>query len=236
MNTQSCSSLITNINYATTSNGSSFLDDKKILILKDQNLINNNNNLNIGPTNNLMINPNNITCCDKSYISNQNMNLSHAKSVDFNSNQSPYRLSNVGFNQNYISQKFITNTNIHSYGGQFNPFELENNGMMNNFTRNYQNQFGTYSFCYDSNYFYKNNIPIFDYKCPQAPQQFKMNYNDEKNIIDNLLILIKDQNGCRILQKKLEEKNHDFMIKFFEKVNSVFFNHGILLILIIELL
>lgn len=203
--------MITNINYATTSNGSSFLDDKKLLLLKDQNMINSNNN-----NNNPMMNPNNITCCDRSYLSNQNINLSHAKSLDLNSNQSPYRLSNAGFNQNFIPQKFITNTNIHSFG-HFNPFELEQ-GMLGNFPRNYQNHYGTYSFCYDSNYFYKNSIPFFDYKCPQAPQQFKMNYNDEKNIIDNLLILIKDQNGCRIIQKKIEEKNPEFMMKFFEKV------------------
>jgi hypothetical protein len=148
------------------------------------------------------------------------MNLSHAKSVDLNSN---LRLNNCGFtNQNFIPQKYITNTNIHSFGGHINPFEIEANGMIGNFApRNYQNQYGTYSFCYDNNYFYKNNIPIFDYKCPQAMQQFKMNYNDDKNIIDNLLMLIKDQNGCRIIQKKLEEKTPEFMLKFFEKVNKM---------------
>jgi len=90
--------------------------------------------------------------------------------------------------------------------------------MMGNLPRNYQNQYGTYSFCYDSNFFYKNSIPFFDYKCAQAPQQYKINYNDEKNIIDNLLLLIKDQNGCRIIQKKLEEKNPEFMMKFYERV------------------
>jgi len=222
--------MITNINFATTSNGSSFLDDKKLFLLKDQNALNlntnninnniknnNNNKNNINNNINPMHNPNNVNCCDKSYLSHQNMNLSHAKSVDFNSNQSQYRLSNVGLNQNFIPQKFITNSNIHSFG-HFNPFELESNGMIGNFPRNYQSQYGTYSFCHDSNYLYKNSIPFFDYKCPQAPQQFKMNYNDEKTIIDNLLILIKDQNGCRIIQKKLEEKNPEFMIKFFEKV------------------
>lgn len=210
--------MITNINYATTSNGSSFLDDKKLLLLKDQNIINSTNtNLN-NNNNNPSLNQNNLNCCDKSYLSNQNINLSHAKSVDLNSNPLQYRLSNVGCNnQNFIPQKFITNTNMHSFGN-FIQFDMEPNGMIGNIPRNYHNHYGTYSFCYDSNYFYKNSIPFFDYKCPQVPQQFKMNYNDEKNIIDNLLILIKDQNGCKIIQKKLEEKNPEFMMKFFERV------------------
>lgn len=208
-NTQSCSSLITNINYATTSNGSSFLDDKKFLLIKDQNKITNN------------INQNNFTSLEKSYLSNQNSNLSHAKSVDLN-NQSPYRLNGHNFNQKFIPQKYITNTNIHSYGGYLNQHELDNNVMMGNFPRNYENQYGTYSFCYDnSKYFLKNNIPFFDYKCTtQPPQQFKLNYNDDKSIIDNLLILIKDQNGCRLIQKKLEEKNPEFLMKFYDRVKN----------------
>ena len=48
---------------------------------------------------------------------------------------------------------------------------------------------------------------------------FNFNYsNEEKYILDNALIFAKDTTGCRIVQKKLEEKKKDFSIKFFEKV------------------
>ncbi len=44
---------------------------------------------------------------------------------------------------------------------------------------------------------------------------------DDKAILDNLFILMKDQNGCRMLQRKFEEKNLVFFIKFFEKVKYI---------------
>ncbi len=42
---------------------------------------------------------------------------------------------------------------------------------------------------------------------------------DDKAILDNLFMLMKDQNGCRMLQRKFEEKNIDFFTKFYEKVS-----------------
>jgi hypothetical protein len=44
---------------------------------------------------------------------------------------------------------------------------------------------------------------------------------DDKAILDNIFILMKDQNGCRMLQRKFEEKHSEFFAKFYEKV---FFN------------
>jgi hypothetical protein len=44
--------------------------------------------------------------------------------------------------------------------------------------------------------------------------------NDEKYLMDNILILLKDQNGCRLVQKKIEEKNNEFILQFFEKVQN----------------
>lgn len=42
--------------------------------------------------------------------------------------------------------------------------------------------------------------------------------SEEKYIIDNVDKLLKDQNGCRILQKKLDEKSIEFMTLFYEKI------------------
>jgi hypothetical protein len=56
-------------------------------------------------------------------------------------------------------------------------------------------------------------LPIF-------PRQIKFNPNEDKSVLDNLMILIKDQNGCRMIQKKLEEKRDDFILKFFDKIKG----------------
>ena len=197
-----------NINYMTTSNGSSFLDEKKYFLKKDQNIPNNNN---------LIVNSQNVTCGDKSYTSIHNTNISHTNSLDLNSNQSQFR-NNINFNQNLKTQKMFTNNNIPSFGGCYNQYESnEINNMFASLPRNFNNQYGTYNICHDNNYFYKNNMQIYDYKNNQMPQ-FKINFNDDKNILENLFILIKDQNGCKLIQKKLDEKNPEFLSKFFEKV------------------
>lgn len=155
----------------TTSNGSSLLDEKKYLIKKEQNMVNNN----------LCVNSQNITCGDKSYTSSiLNTNMSYTNSLDQSS-------------------------------------MFKNNNQLITIPRNFNNQYGTYNICHDNNYFYKNNIQMYEYKSNQKPQ-FKINFNDEKNIIDNLFIIIKDQNGCKLIQKKLEEKVPEFLTKFFEKV------------------
>lgn len=45
---------------------------------------------------------------------------------------------------------------------------------------------------------------------------------DDKYLLDNVLILLKDQNGCRIAQKKLEERATDFEFvqNFYNKIES----------------
>jgi hypothetical protein len=52
--------------------------------------------------------------------------------------------------------------------------------------------------------------------------------NNDNGMLDNLALFIKDQNGCRMIQKKFEERNLNFMARFFEKVklkinNSIIF-------------
>jgi len=48
------------------------------------------------------------------------------------------------------------------------------------------------------------------------------NYSEDKYIINNITNLLKDQNGCRVLQKKLDEKNVEFGNIFLEKVFYIF--------------
>jgi hypothetical protein len=48
----------------------------------------------------------------------------------------------------------------------------------------------------------------------------RFNPNEDKSVLDNVMILIKDQNGCRMIQKKLEEKKEDFLHKFFDKIKN----------------
>jgi hypothetical protein len=52
--------------------------------------------------------------------------------------------------------------------------------------------------------------------------QFNNNINilDDKYMLDNILILLKDQNGCRLIQKKIEEKGKDYVIQMFDKMQG----------------
>lgn len=234
-------------------------ENKKMLKLKDQNLfilnthnniINNNNHFipsqSIANTNtyanlnneNLInnyllindMNSHNEAGGEKSLLSsNQNLNSSHADSLDFNSNQPQYKLNNVNINQNFFPQKFVANSNasnINTLSGPFNQAEVEFPELLGNTPNNLQNQYSTYNFCYEDNYFCKNNnVPYIDYKCQQSTSRkshCKISYSDTESILENLLVLIKDQNGCRIIQKKLEERNPKFFRVFFEKVKNKF--------------
>jgi hypothetical protein len=50
---------------------------------------------------------------------------------------------------------------------------------------------------------------------------FNINLNvDERYILDNLMILLKDQNGCRLIQKKIEEKPHEYIYPMLEKIQT----------------
>jgi len=44
--------------------------------------------------------------------------------------------------------------------------------------------------------------------------------NNDMVLVENVFLYIRDQNGCRILQKKIEEKNKEFLFKFYEKVTE----------------
>jgi len=228
---QSFSSFLTNWNCAT-SNGSSFqiLEDKQSKITNNfENAINQkilglntNQNLARNLQHSKTLNTGNVlgnTITTDSNISNScnnQINDLHARSVDF-TNKSPLKVNlNCGF-PNYLSLNQYANiseydqsiTNNSNHNIKYNP----NYKTPNNIT--------PYPVCQDNNMYYKgyfenyNNLNNLNKNiiCP-----IKFNPNDDKNILDNLLVLIKDQNGCRLIQKKLEEKKEEFYIKFYEKV------------------
>jgi hypothetical protein len=123
-----------------------------------------------------------------------NPNDIHARSVD-HTNQLPYKLNGSrnqypGYNQ--------TGVNYNNY-----MFSLDNNNFVTN------NPYMAYSFCGAD----KNNPAYFN----KMPMNMKP-INDEKAMIDNIMVLIKDQNGCRMLQRKFEEKKVEFLFKFYERV------------------
>jgi len=65
----------------------------------------------------------------------------------------------------------------------------------------------------------------YNYENMQQPifyenqQHFRTMSNDQA-LIENVFLYIRDQQGCRVLQKKIEERNKDFLYKFYEKVQN----------------
>lgn len=242
---QSFSSFLTNPN-CVTSNGSSFLtvEDKK---LKIGGLSNNNNNNVINTTNtnnqhNINTNKanNNLISNDNSHTNNSNVYDLHANSVDLTS-QSPFKMNYKTTNNN--PNRFTNNTNFPNYNQFITGIDYDNISPFNstnyNTIRNSQNfltpknisinnlnpnLYSAYSFCLD-NMYYKNygdinNVHMINKTINTINPPIKFNPNDDKAVLDNLLILTKDQNGCRMIQKKFEEKKEEFMAKFYEKIKN----------------
>lgn len=225
---QSFSSFLTNWNCAT-SNASSFQinEDKKPKMINNfenvlnQKMLNDNKNLNMGSNNFMLSNTHNNgnvigkTITTESNISNSNL---HAKSVDF-TNKSPFK------NGMKLNNGLPSYLNLNPF---LNPADYDHNNMNTSYQNNMYNgnylsgnNISPYSFCQDNNVYYKGYFEMFNginninknNICP-----IKFNPNDDRNILDNALVLIKDQNGCRLVQKKLEEKKEEFLMKFYEKV------------------
>jgi hypothetical protein len=141
----------------------------------------------------------------------------HANSVDF-TNASPFRANH----NNNLNKIITTNMANHAYS----TYESDPN--INLMTHpNYVNPYA-YSFCLENNV-YKNylidsgkginfntNSNSNKVNLPIPPVRF--NPSEDKSVLDNLMILIKDQNGCRMIQKKLEERKEEFIKKFYEKI------------------
>lgn len=99
----------------------------------------------------------------------------------------------------------ISNRSSSASVNKFNNASNNNNFIdktMNGFSRNI---YSPYNICQDG--FFNNKI-FHNFN----------NINNDNGILDNIALFIKDQNGCRMIQKKFEERNLNFMVKFFEKV------------------
>jgi hypothetical protein len=222
---------LTNLNYAT-SNGSSFhINNNEEKKIKMHNVgVNNNNNTHITNTNKntncvnltpLITTTENCSNSNISNSNNHNVNDLHAKSVDL-TNQSPLKLNNYNSSSYVYPNNQFINADYdfsHSMHGNIN--------MNRNYItpRNFMstNPMAPYSFCSDNNVYYKGYLENMNNNSANKSNisnicPIKFNPNDDKSVIDNVMILIKDQNGCRMIQKKLEEKKDDFLLKFFEKV------------------
>jgi hypothetical protein len=216
---QSFSSFLTNINFGTSqvSQSSSFQTEEARKI--PSNTVNNKFNMNqVGgnkfnpPTNNAqsrnlannIVNVNSST--QNSVDSSQHYNTSSSNSY-YQHGQNNYMTGNFYNVANYSHMDFVNNK-----GNYFTvnpaPYFFGNNP--------------AYSF---SNTMNPNNTidakgknPNLTMNINPLPNMFKINPNDERSLVENSLLLIKDQNGCRLIQKKLEEKNPEFIHKFFEKI------------------
>ena len=90
---------------------------------------------------------------------------------------------------------------------------------MQNLGRNQQNSFYPYLYSIDPLIY---NPQIYTFNDSQNQKHLNNLYNSEeiekKILLDQIYLYFRDQNGCRILQKKIEEKNQDFLTIFYEKV------------------
>ena len=133
----------------------------------------------------------------------------HAKSVDFSNTQNKLLFSN-GFNKytKVINENIIPNEN-----------QLNKAFILQNLGRNQQNSFYPYLYSIDPLIY---NPQIYTFNDSQNQKHLNNLYNSEeiekKILLDQIYLYFRDQNGCRILQKNIEEKNQDFLTIFYEKV------------------
>lgn len=123
-------------------------------------------------------------------------------------------MSNHISNQNTNIPKFIftprhfLSSNFYSFTSEnYQPKKLDPKNNCNSSLSNVSSNASNTQVNYSSN----GIIPIVP---------FKFNPNEDKSVLDNLHLLIKDQNGCRMIQAKLDEKKEDFNQKFFEKIKN----------------
>lgn len=134
----------------------------------------------------------------KNSKNNQNFNLIH----NFNNQTNQISHFNLNaMNQNYLIPQNLKASRHNSLDFTNMPQNLSNFPTNNNIVSMENNL---------KKLFTINNLNI--------QHNFYNLLNDEKYLLDNILILLKDQNGCRLIQKKIEEKNLDFISNFFEKI------------------
>jgi hypothetical protein len=140
---------------------------------------------------------------DKANVYNLNSNNFdfHAKSVDFTNMPPKLNLTATnGFSKMMPPNIYpFPNTNRNLY-----PYHI---------SKNNQNFYVPYNFNSEQ---MKNYQSYYD-----NPQMNNFRpLNNDIILIENIFLYIRDQNGCRIIQKKIEEKNKEFLFKFYEKVKE----------------
>lgn len=114
-----------------------------------------------------------------------------------NNNNNKLILQNLNKSRNsFLSPKKLGNMNQQPYEFINNP---SGNSLINSNINNNNNNFTI------------NNLA-------SNVNTSTVNISEEKHLPDNFFVYLKDQNGCRLIQKKIEQKNYDFIMIFYEKV------------------
>lgn len=162
------------------------------------------NQINSNNMNNMFLSPNKAT----PFTLNANLNAYSPNTINplhFNSKNNSVDHSFNNINQNNMfdknMSKMINNAfSINLIGNNYNSLNMNNSfsNMNNNSFNNMNNSFNNMS--------YNNSVYVYE----------------DNYLLENLLILLKDQNGCRTVQKKLEERanDYDFLNQFFDKIQN----------------
>jgi hypothetical protein len=165
---------------------------------------------------------------DISEINTNSDHYSHRSNVSSNFSASPNKKLLNNFSQ--ISQPCVTNVNL-LYGNHsrdisrrssndFNPSLLH--AMRDMALQGNSSKSARHSVDF-SNMVFNINTNCFNYQFNNNNNNNVNNMFDDKHILDNVLLLLKDQNGCRLIQKKLEEKSPEYAINIFEKIQNNLF-------------
>ena len=153
------------------------------------------------------INPINYPISSKSYINNYQ--ISNPNNIIYNLKNKNINLNyKNNLNQNYDNFNFINNNNNSCFNNlnyHQNPRIENSNNIFNSYTNTQNLPINNYSI--------NKDFPVKNIIIPNTPTNV-----DDKFIYDNFFEYLKSQKGCRLIQIKIEEKNYDFIMNFYEKV------------------
>ena len=209
---------INNIQYTSSSNNSSYIDNSEIEDeFSDNNYQNQNNQIKKRSDGNIFYPPSNLVGYNV-FNSNQNINDNNINSnlnnnINGNINRNTYSYNTVQdmFDLRRNSLGLLPNFLYYNYSFQ-NPYQGIPIYLNNNLNNNNNNQFNNNNINNNKN----NNISIKRNSC--TFQQPWKNNQDYYSIFNKL----QDQVGCRQLQEKLEEKKNDnnFIQQFYKCIEG----------------
>ena len=184
---------------------------------------NNNNNYAVNQTYDFHYNPCSLGIQNMKYF-----NLNKNPPININNTQiysGPYQINNYNLGTININNELKTNyfennnnmnipsnnfVNINNINSKYNFF------CFNNFNKSQLSMNSLHSL--NSSNKNKSNL-----KKTQKNFNGKNNPNKIRNYNEKLILMIKSQNGSKTLQKKLEEKNNEFISKFYEQIKNNLF-------------